>query len=231
MTRLVPGLNEADPGENELFRKWQHLYLEALNATKSCSERPGALIEVAAQHPLRNGLYPNAEFSARLDAAAELYRQLKDAEIGLVKVYVPGSIHMDNGVSDAISLSEAGCRYLVSRGIEANDLFGEDANLKYKGEIGVYNSSDECYVASRLFEDLAFGQIHSFCSPAQLLRKSLSYIRFGYVPSMHSVPVESMFHSYVDEAFLYIPRLLEDEYGLQKDSAEADRLRLLRKPQ
>ncbi|MBQ9769687.1 MAG: hypothetical protein IJW27_05730 [Clostridia bacterium] len=33
------------------------------------------LIEVAAQHPLKDGLYPDEEFTARLDRAIELYKE------------------------------------------------------------------------------------------------------------------------------------------------------------
>lgn len=42
--------------------------------------------------------------------------------------------------------------------------------------------------------------------------------------------VDSEFHNYVDEVFLYIPRLLEDRSGLQGNSKEGNRLRDLRKP-
>lgn len=103
-------------------------------------------------------------------------------------------------------------------------------NERYKGKDGVYNSSDECYVACCIFRDFGFGKLHSVCSPAQLMRKALSYIEFGYLPEMHSVPVDNMFHNYVDEVFLYIPRLLNDEGGLQGDSKEGERLRKLRTP-
>lgn len=231
MKELKPGINEADPGDDELFASWQLKYAIALKATQEASKRPGALIEAAAQHPLREGRYPNTEFAARLDAARALRQELVAEGMDPVKIYVPGSIHMSGGVSDKVSLSEAGCAYLAERGVPAEALLGDDANREYKGSAGVYNSSDECYVASRIFEDEGFGQLHCVCSPAQLLRKALSYIQFGLAPYMHSVPVDDMFHSYVDEAFLYIPRLLADGNGLQGNSSEASRLRALRKPQ
>ena len=138
---------------------------------------------------------------------------------------------MMDGVCDEVSLSLAGCNCLIERGVPQEDLFGDSENLKYKGSLGVYNSSDECYMASCLFKDGSFGEFHCVCSPAQLLRKALSYISFGCLPLMRSVPCKEMFHSYVDEAFLYIPRLLSDASALQgEDSAEANRLRELRKP-
>ena len=231
MKELVRGVNEADPGDDELFAEWQDKLHRARARMRDCSERRGALIEVAAQHPLRDGRLPNEEFAARLDAAYDLYQELLRKGEGPVKIYVPGSVHMYNGVSDEVSLSEAGCAYLAGRGIDREDLFGDDANVTYKGEVGVYNSSDECFVACQLFDELGYKEMHCVCSPAQLLRKALSYIQFSHMPFMHSVPLEDMFHSYVDEAFLYIPRLLEDGHGLQRNSREAERLRRERKPQ
>lgn len=114
-----------------------------------------------------------------------------------------------------MSLREAGCADLAERGVPAEALLGDDANREYKGSAGVYSSSDECYVASRVFEDEGFGQLHCVCSPAWPLRKALSYIQFGLVPYMHSVPVDDMLHGCVVEAFLYIPRLLADGNGFR----------------
>jgi hypothetical protein len=62
------------------------------------------------------------------------------------------------------------------------------------------------------------------------MRKMLSYIHFGYVPYMHTVSCDSMYHDYIDEIFKYIPILIHDKYALQGKSDEADRLRGLRKP-
>lgn len=62
------------------------------------------------------------------------------------------------------------------------------------------------------------------------MRKALSYIQFGILPDMYSVPCENMFHNYVDEVFLHIPTLIEDGTGLQSDSGEAIRLRNERMP-
>jgi hypothetical protein len=229
MKQLIPNINEADPGNNLLFRKWQNKLHAAIDNTNACTSNEGILIEVAAQHPLLDGRYPNEEFSARLDAAIALYRDLT-ASNEQVKIYVPGSIHEHKGIADDLSLSKAGSNYLVKQGVPIQDIFGDDKNLQYKGDAGVYNSSDECYVAVQIFKDLDYRELHCFCSPAQLHRKALSYIAFGYFAQMHSVPVENLFHSYIDEVFLYIPRLLEDDNALQEDSEEADRLRALRKP-
>lgn len=231
MGERIPGVNTADPGDDELFARWQTLYNNALATMRKTAGQPGALIEVAAQHPLREGRYPGVEFSARLGAAIELYRHLQAEGVAPLYVYVPGSVHLAGEKPEEVSLARAGTEYLLARGIDPDVIFGDDANARYKGEAGVYNSSDECYVAAQLFFDLNLGQIHCVCSPAQLMRKALSYVAFGLVPAMHSVPVESMFHSYVDEAFCYIPRLLTDSTGLQGDSIEAERLRAERKPQ
>lgn len=135
------------------------------------------------------------------------------------------------GVVDKVSLSEAGKHFLIEQGISESNIFAEDMNHKYKGEIGVYNSTDECYVASKIFEDKNFGELHCVCSSGQMMRKALSYIRFGYVPYMHTVSCDEMYHNYIDEVFKYIPILLEDKDALQGKSDEADRLRKLRKPE
>lgn len=230
MPRLECNANEVDSYDNKLFAEWQEKYRLAVEHMTCCSNNSGVLIEVAAQHPLRDGMHPNEEFATRLDLAIELFWHAKKQE-DKVSIYVPGSIHMVDGISDCVSLSQAGCSYLEERGIPRAALFGDDANAKYKGDIGVYNSSDECYVATCLFNELEFGKLYSVYSPAQLMRKALSYIEFGCLPKMYSVPVETMFHNYVDEVFLYIPRLLDDGNGLQSNSEEADRLRELRKPE
>lgn len=213
----------------ELYTRWQELYKEAKDNMHSAKGNSGVLIEVAAQHPLIDGENPNEEFEKRLLLAIQLYNEYK-AKGEDVHLYVPGSIHMDNGVVDKVSLSEAGKRFLIEHGVSEKDVFAEDMNNKYKGEAGVYNSTDECYVASKIFKDMNFGKIHCVCSSGQMMRKMLSYIRFGYVPYMHTVSCDKMYHDYIDEIFKYIPILLEDEDALQGKSDEADRLRKLRKP-
>lgn len=220
-----------DPWDDDVLAEWRERLRVAQKTMRLRAGRRGALIEVAAQHPLLDGRCPSDEFAARLDRACEMYWELRERGGEPIKVYVPGSRHMCDGVADDVSLSDAGCKYLVELGVPQTDIIGDEANLRYKGEVGVYNSSDECYVACRLFDELRYREMRCVCSPAQLLRKALSYVRFGYMPLMYSVPLDDMFHSYVDEALLYIPRLIADGGGLQGDSKEAERLRAERKPQ
>lgn len=222
-------MEEESVYNEEQFTHWTQLLHAAQERMKQADISDGLLIEVAAQHPLVEGMYPNAEFSARLDAAAERYRRERMNGYA-VKVYVPGSRHRYDGISDDISLSQAGSRYLEDIGIPSCDIYGDEANQRVKGDSGVFNSSDECYVATCLFNELGFGCIASYCSPAQLMRKTLRYIQFGIIPDMYSVPCEHMFHNYVDEVFLHIPTLIKDGTGLQSDSGEAMRLRNERIP-
>lgn len=222
-------MNENNSEYNTLFKCWKDKLNTATNNMNVATSNKSVLIEVAAQHPLIDGIMPNSEFAARLDVSIELYNKLNSRELD-VHFYIPGSIHTYEGKSDKLSLSLAGKKYLIDRGINKNLIYGDEMNEHYKGQDGVYNSSDECYVASCIFRDLKFGKIYSVCSPAQLMRKALSYIEFGCLPEMYSVPVDNMFHNYVDEVFLYIPRLLEDRSGLQGNSKEGNRLRDLRKP-
>jgi hypothetical protein len=185
---------------------------------KSISDRGGVLIEVAAQHPLDNGMFPNEEFSARLELAAKLYKQLK-TEDRQVKIFVPGSIHK----GDKISLSMAGEYWLLDLGVPSTDVLSEGVNVVYK-PTGVYNSIDECYVACCLFDDLGYGELHCVCSPAQVMRKALGYIEYGRIPQFHTAPVADMFHNYIEELFVNIPKVLNNEWD-----AEAEILRKERK--
>ena len=137
---------------------------------------------------------------------------------------------MNNGISDKISLSEAGKAFLINHGIPQDHIFGNEMNIKYKGDQGVYNSSDECYVASKIFEDNHYQNLHCVCSSGQMMRKALSYIRFGYVPDMHTVSCNTMYHNYIDEIFKNIPQLLKDDNALQGESEAAEIIRKERKP-
>lgn len=67
-----------------------------------------------------------------------------------VLIYVLGSIHMDGGVAYRRSLSSAGTIYLMELGAPSESLYGDEVNIRFKDEEGVYNSSDECFVASQL---------------------------------------------------------------------------------
>lgn len=186
----------------QTYEEWQQLYSIAKDNMLLAKDKTGCLIEVAAQHPLVYGMYPNEEFKKRLELALELYRNNT-----AVKLYVPGSLH----VGDNVTLSEAGVTWLHEHGIPMEDLIGDKANITYTGEDGVYNSIDECYVTSRLFFDNKFKELHCVCSPAQLMRKALAYIQCGVVPNFHTVSVDDMFHNYINEAFYFIPDLLNDQ--------------------
>jgi len=194
------------------------------------------LIEVAAQHPLKDGLYPDEEFTARLDRAIELYKE-KTAEGYGVKLYVPGSLHLDfDGVPDEVSLSEAGTTYLKEMGIPEDRLFGNEMNNLYDGERhheGVYNTADECFIASKIFftEEESFGLLYSVCSPNQLMRKNLFYMEFGIIPMIITVPTANMFHNFLKELLGNVPYILSEDHNYQgKTSKEAIRTRRERLP-
>lgn len=156
------------------------------------------LIEVAAQHPLKEGKLPGEEYAKRLDIACELVD--KDTYI-----YLPGSLH----APDDIPLSEAGKEYLLKKGVP------EDKIITTEDE--VYNSTDECKVASRILLENEFAELICICSPAQLIRKALSYISFGVYPSFRVASCDELFHSYVEEATRNIPILLNGGEGLERE--------------
>lgn len=213
--------------ENErLYKIWKQMYANAKENMMEKKHNEAILIEIAAQHPLINGEEPNEEFRKRLLLGIDIYKEKKQ-KTEQVHIYVPGSRHMEKGIVDKIPLSEAGKRFLISKGIPADSIFSDDMNIKYKGDIGVYNSTDECFVAGKIFEEINAGELHCVCSSGQMMRKMLSYIHFGYVPYMHTVSCDDMYHDYIDEIFRYIPILLEDKNAFQ---GESDRLRKLRKP-
>lgn len=188
------------------------------------------LIEIAAQHPLVNGDQPGDEFSARLNRGVELFDTFRRLA-PIVEVYVPGSLHMHGGSPDSVSLSYAGTTYLEAAGIPRSALHGDDLNLTYKGDAGVYNSADECFVTASYFKDQSFGHLVSVVSPAQLLRKTLHYAAFGVLPLSYTAPTEEMFHDYLDEIFEKIPYVLLVDHDLQSpESTAAAALRADRKP-
>lgn len=178
----------------------------------------GVLIEVASQHPLFEGDKPNAEFTNRLDFAIRLLSSIKANK---VKIYVPGSRHSFNGKDDKISLSLAGKNYLISKGIDENIILAEEANEKYKGESGVYNSADECYVASEIFKDGDFGTLISVCSPNQVMRKTFNYIEFGVLPLCYGIPSSNMFHDVVSEYFNSLNETVFRDHSWQDETSEA----------
>ena len=210
---------------------WRELYTKAdYNMLSTLrSRKTGILIEIAAQHPLIDGK-PDEEFKRRLDYGAELYRKEK-VSCDLVKVYVPGSLHKHNGILDAASLTQAGREYLLSIGIPDSDILGEAENLKYKGKDGVYNSADECFVASRIFLDGNYSKLYCVCSPNQMIRKQLFYFAFGVVPLFCTVPCDNPAHDPIYELFEAVPNVIYNDHTWQgADSENALRARKDRKP-
>lgn len=191
------------------------------------------LIEIAAQHPLREDGTPGSEFEKRLLKGIELYykEQKKGNE---VVIYVPGSLHSVNKngewQTDKYPLSESGKRFLIEHGIPENCIRADEANRKYKGEKGVYNSGDECFVAMSIAKAEDIARIISVCSPVQIDRKALFYIRGGVNPEMYGVGLENTYHNYVGEAFwsLYITYLIDENWQkgfmAEKTRSERDRL-------
>lgn len=208
---------------------WKDLYKKADFNMKIHSQYEDELIEVAAQHPLDDGK-PSIEFQGRLDFAFELYVKLQH-ERKSVKIYIPGNIHMKDGVKDPCSLSSAGVKYLMELGIPIENLLGDEYNQKYKGERGVYNSADECFVASKIFLNGKYKNIRVICSPNQMVRKQLFYLSFGIIPLFHTVPYENSSHNFIYELFEAIPDVIYNDHTWQDDnSPNAIRTRNDRKP-
>jgi hypothetical protein len=209
------------------WKKKERLAQALMKERASCRS---VLVEIAAQHPLTSGRTPGAEFEARLNLGKKLC-DVKTAEGYYVELYVPGSRHRHGNAVDEISLSEAGCAYLAEQGIPRELLRGEELSLRYKRESGVFGSADECFVSASYYKDEGFGLLLAVVSPAQLMRKALHYIEFGVHPLLYSAPVEDMFHSYVEEAAVAIPRVLHLDHSLQHpDSDWARELRAERRP-
>lgn len=203
---------------------------EFTHKARSDSQRTGILIELAAQHPLEPDGTPGVEFSKRLDMGYELYCRNK-AENIRCKFYVPGSLHMYNGVVDQVSLSESGRKYLIEKGVPSEDIYGKDQNVKYRGMDGVYNSADECFVASQIWKNEGFSELICVCSPVQSMRKTAHYIAFGVFPSVLTCPSPELFHDYVYEMFTALPYVLYEDPDLDpKKSKLAREHRVNRKP-
>jgi hypothetical protein len=209
---------------------WEEKYEQAVLLMESRRSIPSILIEVAAQHPLINGMYPNEEFTQRLLLAVELYRR-EMATGARVEIYVPGSVHMMEGKPDRVSLSSAGRQFLLEHGFPESSVKGDELNLKYKGDDGVYNSADECFVSASYFKDEGFGKLYSVLSPVQVFRKTLHYLEFGVLPLNFTAPTSLMFHNYIGEIFEAVPYVLLVDHTLQaSDSIRAKELRKMRKP-
>jgi hypothetical protein len=209
---------------------WEKKYAQAILFMESRRSTPSTLIEVAAQHPLIDGMFPNEEFARRLLLAVELFeRETKTA--ARIEIYVPGSIHMFDGKADKVSLSSAGRQFLLERGIPGRSIKGDELNIQYKGGDGVYNSADECFVSANYFKDYGFGKLYSVLSPVQVFRKTLHYLEFGVLPLNFTAPNSVMFHNYIGEIFEAVPYVLFVDHSLQEsDSIRAKEIRKIRKP-
>lgn len=170
--------------------------------------RSGYLIEVSAQHPLEDGMFPGEEYTQRLCLAQ---KALDDKSF----IYLPGSLH----IPDKIPLCEAGKIYLLEKGVPEDKLILTDDEI--------YNSTDECEVASRILEERELITVLCICSPAQVMRKALSYISFGIYPKFIVNSCDAMFHSYIEEATRNVPILLKGGDCL---TLEKERLKRERKP-
>lgn len=222
--------NAPDPMIDAVRTAWEQKFYHAKALMTERRNIRRVLIEVAAQHPLVGGVHPNEEFEARLYRGYELYTQLVESGHE-VELYVPGSRHMFHGRADKISLSTAGTTYLVGRGVPAPHVRGDDLNHRYKGDEGVYNSADECFVTAAHFKDSNFGTLVCVLSPGQLHRKMLHYINFGVLPLAYTAPTVNAFHNYIHEALVELPYVLYEDSGLQApDSVKANQARAQRRP-
>lgn len=213
--------------EDSAEQYWKKKYNEVLpqvNHPKKC------LILVSAQHPLINGITPNEEFKNRLNEAIKLYNKLVSTGKN-VKIYVPGSKHTSNEVIDLISLSQAGKNYLLENNILETDIYADEMNIKYKKDIGVYNSADECYVAASIYKDEKFEKLYCFCSPIQVMKNQLFLIENNIMADIYSVPSTSYYHNPFFEASEIIPDVLfYDHSWQQEDSFYGKKTRNERKP-
>lgn len=182
------------------------------------NETKNVLIEVAAMHPLNNGK-PGTEFQDRLIQAIELYNIEKDKGNNPI-IYIPGSLHYvinpNNNTPqiDSQPLSEAGKEFLITHGIPEGAIRANVINLDIKGEDGVYNSGDECYVATQIARNENCGRIISVVSPVQIYRKALFYQEFGYNPEIYATGSEKIAHNYIGETFwsLYITYMNDQDW-------------------
>lgn len=154
----------------------------------------GSLIVAHAQNPLREGIYPNKEFAARLDLAATLFDDARASELAAKSViYVPGSRHRRGRRVDHVPLAAAGVRYLTQRrGVPFGRTHGSDWNRRYKGERGVYNAGDEVYVAAQALREHAqtYSRLVAVCSLSQVPRLLLHYQAYGLEPEIHTIQPE-----------------------------------------
>lgn len=200
----------------EYWYEKQSLAQQTMEGHRECN---GILIECASK-VLEDGLHPDFEFRARLNRTIELYHKLCQ-ENEVVHIYVPGTLHKENGISDQCTLSTAGRRYLIERGIPDVIILGDRENEQYKGNEGVLNSADECFVASRIFFDGKYRELHCVCSPIQVTRKWFYYLEFGLVPLIHSVPiVDSDVMDIVTEQLRGTENVIYNDHNAQSHDSE-----------
>lgn len=192
---------------------WKDRFQSAIH-----NETKNVLIEVAAMHPLDNGK-PGTEFQDRLIQAIELYNIEKGKGNNPI-IYIPGSLHYvmnsknNTPQIDSQPLSEAGKEFLIKQGIPESAIRANIINLDIKGEDGVYNSGDECYVATQIARNENCGRIISVVSPVQIYRKALFYQEFGYNPEIYATGSEKTAHNYIGETFwsLYITYMNDQDW-------------------
>jgi hypothetical protein len=201
-------------------QQWEEKQEEARKFMESRKHVKKLLIEIGAQHPLMEGMYPNNEFAQRLLLGIDLYHKSKHKGFE-VEFVVGGSRHMYKGIIDKISLSQAGVNFLIAQGIPNENIHGLDLIQKYKKTNGVYTAADECFVATNYFKDGEFGQLYSVVSPVQALRKMLHYIWFGVYPLMYSTPVFNSYHNYIKEVFDFIPYVRDIDPDMQDENSTA----------
>ncbi len=197
---------------------WEKKYDEASVNMREHSFFTDVLIEAAAQHPLINGTEPGEEFSARLDYAVEMYNKYKQGGTS-VKIYIPGSRHRYKNQEDTVSLSTAGKTYLINKGVSEADILSDEINEKYKAEEGVYNSADECFVASSIFLNGNYRTLCCICSANQMMRKKLFYLEMGVIPLFFTVSTDNMFHSDMGEIFEVIPDVIYNDHSWQNKNS------------
>ena len=200
----------------EYWYEKQRRAQQTMESRRGCN---GILIECASK-VLEDGLHPDFEFRARLNRTIELYHKLRQ-ENEVVHIYVPGSLHKENGISDLCTLSTAGRRFLIERGIPDKIILGDRENEQYKGNEGVLNSADECFVASRIFLNGQYRELHCVCSPIQVTRKWFYYLEFGLVPLIHSVPVvDSDVMDIVTEQLRGTENVIYNDHNAQSHDSE-----------
>lgn len=195
---------------------WYEKQEKARQTMAQHQDGSAVLIECASKGLTFDGR-PDAEFCARLDRAMVLYHQLS----GTTHIYVPGSLHNTDGKADPCTLSTAGKRYLMEHGIPEADILGDRENERHKGDEGVMNSADECFVASKLFHNGNYRELHCVCGPIQVTRKWFYYLEFGLVPLIHSVPVaDSDVMDIVTEQLRGTENVIYNDHSAQSHDSE-----------